>query len=148
LGRIPVDPFQLARANGLKVIHTRFTDDSIAGALYKKPGRRPEILLRALDGEARRRFTCAHELGHFTWNGDDEGEYERVDRRDTLSTEGAWVEEVYANTFAAAVLMPEQHIRAMHEEGLFDWEMAKRFGVSKQAVAYRRRGLALTLQGP
>jgi Zn-dependent peptidase ImmA (M78 family) len=144
LGRIPVDPFQLARQNGLKVINTTFADNSIAGALRKEFGRRPEILLNERDGRARQRFTCAHELGHYVWNGEgDDGEYQRIDHRDSLSSTGVYIEEVYANVFAAEVLMPEQHVRVMCAEDLFDWEMAQRFAVSRQVIRYRLRSLGL-----
>jgi Zn-dependent peptidase ImmA (M78 family) len=145
LGNLPVDPFRLARLNGVRVVDAKFPNGSISGALLKEFGKRPRALLNIRDAPTHRRFTLAHELGHFVWNGDAEGEYERVDYRDHLSSTGRYIEEIYANTFAACVLMPEPHVRAMHEEGTFDWEMAERFGVSVEAIRFRLSDLGLSL---
>jgi Zn-dependent peptidase ImmA (M78 family) len=143
LGNLPVDPFRLARLNGVRVIDTKFPSRSISGALLKEPGERPCALLNIRDAPTHRRFTLAHELGHFVWNGDAEGEYERVDYRDYLSSMGRYIEEIYANAFAACVLMPERNIRAMCDEGAFAWEMARQFDVSEEAIEYRLSNLGL-----
>lgn len=86
---------------------------------------------------ARFRFTCAHEIGHY------------VDQTSKLSPEEAYVDkrsddsrgepaEVYANEFAASLLMPINELKACVNGGMSDFEMAAHFDVSLQALRYRR----------
>jgi Zn-dependent peptidase ImmA (M78 family) len=61
---LPIDPVYIARRIGVEVINASLDSDTL-GALVKRPGERPTILINEKDNENRRRFTCAHELGHF-----------------------------------------------------------------------------------
>jgi Zn-dependent peptidase ImmA (M78 family) len=119
-------------------------DRSTSGALIKAFGRTPKIVVNSGDAQHRQRFTCAHELGHYVRRGDDDEEYERIDYRNTASSEGRYPEEVYANEFASCLLMPEANVRALHEDGLFDWEMANSFAVSREAMQRRLKRLGLS----
>jgi len=143
LGQLPVDPFALARALGVRADCVELDDDTF-GALIKSYGQVPKIVVNAGNNRARRRFTCAHELGHYARRGDKEEQYETVDYRSTASINGRYSAEIYADEFAACLLMPEAEVRALHEEGLFDWEMAKRFAVSRSAMRRRLRRLGLS----
>ena len=51
--------------------------------------------------------------------------------------------EVIANEFAGALLMPEPELRRMTKAGDSNISIAKTFHVSVDAVAYRRKILAL-----
>ena len=99
----------------------------------------------------RQRFTIAHELGHLLLH-----EYSRVhvDRgfrvrlRSGLSSEGTDRDEMEANRFAAELLMPIEFLQADLEKREFDLAddsefqtLAKRYGVSTQALAIRLNGL-------
>lgn len=119
-------------------------DNDTFGALIKSYGRVPRIVVNASNSRARQRFTCAHELGHYARRGDKEEQYETVDYRSAASIDRRYPQEIYADEFAACVLMPEAEVRALHEEGLFDWEMAKRFAVSRTAMQCRLRRLGLS----
>jgi Zn-dependent peptidase ImmA (M78 family) len=66
-----------------------------------------------------------------------------VDLRSGLSSEGIDEDEIYANKFAACLLMPEGEVRRMHSEGMVDWEMAIRFAVSREAIQFRLKDLGL-----
>lgn len=114
------------------------------GVLVKRPGHDPEIVINKNDSPNRRRFTCAHELGHYVRRREETEEYMTFDLRGSLSSTGTDEEEVYANEFAACLLMPENEVRRLHDEGFADWEMAIRFAVSREAVQYRLRGLNLS----
>jgi Zn-dependent peptidase ImmA (M78 family) len=118
-------------------------DHATSGALIKERYQVPEIVVNDGDGKLRQRFTCAHELGHYVRRGD-EDEYQRIYYRNEASTEGRYPEEVFANEFAGCLLMPEGNVRALHGEGLFDWEMAERFVVSRGAMQRRLRRLGLS----
>ncbi|HEX3608184.1 MAG TPA: ImmA/IrrE family metallo-endopeptidase [Solirubrobacterales bacterium] len=141
-GAIPVDPVAIARTAGLSVLEAQL-DENTLGALVKQPGRDPTILLNETDSENRRRFTCAHELGHFVRRSEEADEYTRVDLRNSLSATGEDPEEVYANEFAACLLMPEDEVRSFAETGMGDLEMAIRFKVSREAMQFRLKNLGL-----
>ena len=133
---IPVDPYRIARQFGIDVIEMNL-DQTIYAALVKEQGQDPAILVNAKDSANRKRFSCAHEIGHFIRRSSDPDEYEYVDFRDLLSSASTNVDEVYSNTFAAHLLMPETEVRRFRRHGLPDYEMAVRFDVTREAMHYR-----------
>jgi IrrE N-terminal-like domain len=139
--RFPVDPVRIARSMSLTVLDSGRLPGDVAGTIVKEPGRDALILLNASDHPNRKRFTLAHEIGHYVRRGDNPFEY--VDRRDTLSSTGTDPDEIYANAFAANLLMPESEFKRLHREGVSDFEMALRFGVSRDAVSFRHVNLGL-----
>lgn len=139
---IPVDPVAIARKAGLEVRDAKL-DRQTLGALVKRPGQEPTILLNEEDNDNRRRFTCAHEIGHFVRRSDETDEYMTVDLRGPLSAEGMDEDEIFANEFAACLLMPEPEMRVFYELGMSDLEMAIRFKVSREAMQYRLKNLDL-----
>ena len=93
----------------------------------------------------RRRFTIAHELGHFLLH---EGLLSHVDKdfrvnyRDDESSLATNIEEIEANTFAASLLMPEPFLQALNAEDAVDddsrvAELAAEFDVSRHAMSLR-----------
>jgi len=140
--RVPVDPAQVAEAMGLQVLAAQLGQE-LAGALVKEAGKDPRIFLNGSDSSNRKRFTCAHEIGHFVKRADFDDDYEYFDFRDSFSSTGRDPEERYANAFAAALLMPKDRILQMKKEGLKDIEMAARLGVSREAMVYRLKNLDL-----
>jgi Zn-dependent peptidase ImmA (M78 family) len=52
-------------------------------------------------------------------------------------------EEIYANEFAACLLMPEEEVKRMDKEGLDAFDMAIAFGVSRDAMQFRIKNLNL-----
>lgn len=137
---IPVDPVAIARKAGLRVLEAKL-DEQTMGALVKQPGQDPTILLNEDDGDNRKRFTCAHEIGHFVRRSNEADEYTTVDLRGPLSASGQDEEEVYANEFAACLLMPEAEVKVFEELGLSELDMAIRFKVSREAMHYRLENL-------
>ncbi|HMH47759.1 MAG TPA: ImmA/IrrE family metallo-endopeptidase [Solirubrobacteraceae bacterium] len=140
---IPVDPVVVARLAGLRVLEDASLDSNILGALIKEPHQEPLIMLNANDHPNRRRFTCAHEIGHFVRRGATLEPYTTIDFRDASSTRGEDDEEIYANEFAACLLMPDEDVKRFVEEGLGDLEMSIRFGVSREAMNFRLSNLGL-----
>lgn len=140
---IPVDPVAIAREAGLRVLEAEL-DEKTLGALVKRPQQDPTILLNKGDGYNRKRFTCAHELGHFVRRSEEADEYTTVDLRNDFSASGSDPEEIYANEFAASLLMPEDEVRSLVEAGMDDLEMAIRFKVSREAMQNRLDNLDLT----
>lgn len=143
-GELPVDPVRIAKSLGVEVLDVSLKKD-VSGALVKKEEETdPSILLNAEDSRTRKRFTCAHELGHYILrSAEPTPRYEYVDYRDQNSSTGTVEEERYANSFAASLLMPEVAVKALYEPGMPPFRLAKRFGVSPEAMANRLDNLGL-----
>ena len=94
------------------------------------------IYVRADEPEPRRRFTIAHELGHWICQcleGTQQPVYCRAEEIGVDPEARALERE--ANIFAANLLMPEPAVRAAAGEN--------RFGVSDEALAWRLYNLGL-----
>lgn len=140
----PVDPAWIAHQMGLRVLDADLPE-RVSGALLKEVGEDPVVLLNRMDSKNRKRFSCAHELGHYAYrmmNGADH--YEYIDFRDELSKAGVNQEEIYANRFAAELLMPEDEVRQLYHEGKPSLLIARYFGVSDDAVRIRFKTLGLS----
>lgn len=144
-GFFPVDPVTIAQGLGLDVREAELPDD-VSGVLVKNPGEDPVIILEVRDTDRRKRFTCSHEVGHFIYKTEVEkatGEFEWVDFRDSQSSSGLLPEEVFANQFAANLLMPDDAVRRRYKKNRPIWDVAEYFGVSQDALTYRLKSLGL-----
>jgi Zn-dependent peptidase ImmA (M78 family) len=140
--RLPVDPIQIARKLGVKV-YTAGLDEGISGMLIKQLGEDPEIYVNSGDSRNRQRFTCAHELGHYVKHiAAGEEEWEHIDYRDALTEEGTDPDEIYANKFAASLLMPRDEVKRLSKE-YGPAALAYEFGVSADAMNFRLVNLKL-----
>ncbi len=142
----PIDPTKVAERLGVKVFKADL-NQTVSGMLLKQPARDPEIFLNGSDSPNRQRFSCAHELGHYvkrTTSPDGSSEeMEYVDLRDPLSAQGLDPEEVWANQFAAALLMPRELVKRVHKEFQNHAALAAEFGVSTDAMNFRLQNLGL-----
>jgi len=141
----PVDPVSIAKKLGIDVVETSLPE-SVSGALIKKTGKDPLIAIDSNDSINRRRFSCAHELGHYISRAEKnnfESEYEFVDLRSDSSSNGINPEEIFANKFAANLLMPEAETRKIYKSKKSHFEMAYYFGVSDGALKFRLTNLSI-----
>lgn len=139
----PVDPARIAGLLGLKVIETDLPEE-VSGAIIKKKDEDPIIIISKADSKNRQRFSCAHELGHYVYHMDmGQEKYEWVDLRGTAAGLGTNPEEIFANGFAAALLMPEEEVNRLYKEKTPPFLMAIHFGVSDDAMNYRLKNLSL-----
>ncbi|AZH81670.1 ImmA/IrrE family metallo-endopeptidase [Plantibacter sp. PA-3-X8] len=140
----PVDPVLIAQRMGARVLRATLEDD-VSGLLVKEPqDEAATIYLNAGDAEKRQRFTCAHELGHLRRRGITKGErIGYVDSRDLEARTGRNPEEVWANQFAAELLMPAAAVRALWAQAESPSRLARVFGVSPAAVDVRLTSLGL-----
>ena len=139
-----VDPNAVAKALGAEVVEIQ--DDSSSSGMVVRQGARIIIGVNMRHPLNRQRFTVAHELGHMMLHADqplivDNDGLSLIGRRQ----EGeSTVRETQANAFAAALLMPADWV----EEALGTQEvpvdddvrveaLAKKFGVSQQAMMFR-----------
>lgn len=125
--------------------------EDVSGVLVRR-GDNAVIAVNWAHHPNRQRFTIAHELGHFLLHEGgtyiDKGTFARF--RDEQSGSGTDQEEIDANTFAAALLMPTEWVRREAHERPFDpaddadiSALAAAFGVSGQAMSFRLSNLGL-----
>jgi Zn-dependent peptidase ImmA (M78 family) len=110
--RAPVPVEAIAKAAGLDVRYAPTSDD-VSGALIRN-GDTAVIAVNSAQHENRQRFTIAHEIGHFILHKRTERHFDedfRIDYRNTVSSEATERNEIEANRFAAALLMPETFLR-------------------------------------
>jgi Zn-dependent peptidase ImmA (M78 family) len=143
---IPVDPVRIAERLGAKVLQSDLPP-TVSGAVLKNAGQDPIILVDQSESEARKRFTIAHELGHYVRRAEEDA-IDYVDLRGPGARLGTDPEEVYANNFAANLLMPADEVkRAWKELGTDDCipaiALSERFLVSLDAISHRLRNLNL-----
>lgn len=149
LNTIPVDLIELANQLGMAVHNANFFDDNLVGMIAKR-GDNITLLVNASDSPFRKRFTFAHELGHYFLHLLDDGEF--VDGEANLFRGFAEDQnivtpekrqEIQANMFAAALLMPEPAVQAEWEKHKSVEAMARRFNVSEAAMGIRLVQLGL-----
>lgn len=110
----PIDIEAIIREKGIELDkHAELPRDVLG--LIKKENGKYKILINTLDHYYRKRFTMAHELGHYELhrnaideNGIDESwKYRTLYRRNNKITQ---TEEAAANRFAADILMPDDSV--------------------------------------
>lgn len=144
-GVFPVDPVTIAEKLGLAVREAELPDE-VSGVIIKKVGEDPVIILESRDSARRKRFTCSHEVGHFIYKVEIEKApdvFEWVDFRDSQSALGQLPEEIFANQFAANLLMPADAVRRRYKKGRPIWQVAEYFGVSDESMTFRLKKLGL-----
>ena len=150
-GRIPVDVELIARQMGVKV--EALDPIAAGGSLSGISGEielledQPVVRVNAADPQTRRRFTIAHELGHLMLGHLADGKKFRDPSKNyTLGNYDP--KERDANYFAAALLMPDDAVRAYAAgmETPSATTLAKAFGVSKAAMGIKLKMLGIIPQ--
>lgn len=149
----PVPIETVVRRLGLK-LDSAILGDDVSGVLVIANGQ-GFIGYNAEQSAVRQRFTIAHECGHFVLHSATselfiDKRYMALFRRDRISATGDNNQEVQANRFAAALLMPAELIRKEVAFTDFDLgdeeaitELAEKFQVSKQAMSLRLASLGI-----
>lgn len=147
----PVDVYRIARNLGIEVVERPklvVQGEEASGFLLRTRGR-TICVLNEDDHPNRKRFTVAHEIGHYLLHPFQET-YIDWNFRNNKSSEGTDHREIEANGFAAELLMPEELIRAEVPSPLNVIEdderirgLARRFRVSPQAMTHRLTNLDL-----
>ena len=141
---LPIDPFTVARELGITVEQAALPHNQSGNIRISAAG--SAIQINWLDSVNRQRFTCAHEIGHHVYrqqHGGVKDDEVFVDERAQLAGAGVDVMEIYANQFAAALLMPARLVAT----GIYNQQspeaLAHLFGTSVQAMNLRLRNLNL-----
>ncbi|AYR25792.1 ImmA/IrrE family metallo-endopeptidase [Herbaspirillum rubrisubalbicans] len=159
----PIDLMAIAKILGVEIDESISMDDmSSVGKISLSEGGRAKIWINPLENSygPRKRFTLAHELGHYCLHLS-ESRQSFVDTKTTMNrTESYWdVHEYEANTFAAELLMPKRLIisegnkiiqsykQEHNSEGVpkvqFIDSLARKLGASTKAMEYRLMNLGI-----
>ncbi|WP_194915349.1 ImmA/IrrE family metallo-endopeptidase [Catenulispora rubra] len=141
---LPIDPQDIAEALGVVVVEAPMSSD-MSGMLVREPTR-IVIGVNNDHSPSRQRFTIAHEIGHLRLHKGRSMIMDsdvRVNFRDNASSLATDREEIEANRFAAALLMPEHMVRSWIAAESFDSakelveQLAVNLKASRQAVNFR-----------
>lgn len=144
---VPVDIFKLIQDEGLSLLIEDIEYDHSGFLLVE--GGRATVVINRCHHLNRQRFTAAHELGHYLLHAkeDDHIFVDKAYHRSPLSSTGIYKQEIEANRFAAALLMPEEfimeHTNGIDLTDLDIYRLAEKFGVSEQAMTLRLAKLEL-----
>jgi len=128
--------------------------EQLAGFLFAA-GRVGWAFVSAADQLPRRRFTAAHELGHFVLHRGTMGRFRADTDRTLQEADGDVADQMEreANRFAAELLMPAELCRVRAEQmrkqsgccprGVLVYRLASELLVSREAMRYRLRGLGV-----
>ena len=140
----PVPVELMAEAKGCRIVGAHLRD--VSGILVRSADG-VTIGVNARQAPSRRRFTVAHEFGHFLLHEGQEVRYDhhfRFSLRSDASSAGTDIEEIEANFFAASLLMPDSILRRDPRTAFIDMDddaavgqLAGDFRVSRQAMALR-----------
>jgi Zn-dependent peptidase ImmA (M78 family) len=148
----PVDIVGIIRALGISYVE-ELRPESLSGFIeYDRDNDRYRIVVNSAHSQARRRFTAAHELGHYVYHRDligdgiyDDAAYRASDFSGIYSNPKIRTEhETQANRFASVVLMPSELIDRLLIERNLDYGkpddlkvLARLLEVSEQALRIR-----------
>lgn len=134
LDKIPVDIIKIANSLGIKVYKCQFKEQGISGAILKE-NNEYKIYVKTDDAQVRKRFTVAHELGHFLLHKDklEDEHYDDIMYRGNLSSD----EEDEANYFASCLLMNKEPLLKISKLVKNKSELARMFEVSEAAMNIR-----------
>lgn len=148
--QLPVPVVSIASDLHLEIYETDDLTLKEAGYI-KKEGDKYVIYLNILDSPTRKRFTIAHEIGHFLYDKNildtDGGFLDHVKQpvimreTNTKMPQDKKEQEVRANNFAAQLLMPEAVFKKAYEEFNTIEEVATKFNTSVSAATIRGKEL-------
>jgi Zn-dependent peptidase ImmA (M78 family) len=150
LGKPPIDPYWLAEQLGVTIVPQQLAPD-VSGMLLRNDGQQV-IGVNQTHTKNRQKFTVAHELGHLLLHRGRPLILDtdlRINYRDAVSGMATDREEIEANRFAAALLAPEEMVRAsaaaspaLSADELVD-TLAHEFKVSMQSMSFRLMNLGI-----
>jgi Zn-dependent peptidase ImmA (M78 family) len=147
IDELPIPIEKIANKLNLAVVPADLGPD-VSGALIIDEGK-ATIGINVGESKVRRRFTIAHELGHYCLHKSNSNLFVemKVFFRDLDSSSGEEKKEREANEFAATILMPSSLIKreltiALKDNTIKNDEslirhLAKKFNVSEIAMTYR-----------
>jgi Zn-dependent peptidase ImmA (M78 family) len=135
----PVNVYDIARNNGLEIIEKAFPQDqaNISGFVTMQDGT-GKLYVNLADAPNRRRFTVAHELGHWRLHKEElrNNPQRSILFRIAIGQLNKDPIEKDANIFAANLLVPLELLR-QYRDGKTNEQLGELFGVSTEVIGYR-----------
>jgi Zn-dependent peptidase ImmA (M78 family) len=147
--RAPIPVEKLAALLGAEIVFQPFSGE-ISGIVYRNEDGTAVIGVNSSHSIQRQRFTIAHEIGHLLLHADESLHVDKnfpIGLRDETSGKSVNQNEIEANQFAAALLMPPNLIADdikpfIGKDVLFAIrKLAKKYMVSEQAMSIRLSSL-------
>lgn len=146
--RLPVDVEAIFEALRVEYIEEPMSPEQSGRIFYNDPF--CTVTINANEGPQRKRFTAAHELGHYLLHRDLLDGEKHLDRlfsnggRDNPYGPLTPHHEIQANKFAADLLMPAGVLRSKYDQGRDNvQELAEMCGVSNLAMVIRLKSLGI-----
>ncbi len=148
----PVKIDLIVRDLGIDIDMEADLDTEISGQLERQLDGKFKISSNFMDGENRKRFTVAHELGHYMLHahligeGLDDNKAYRSEASGNFHNRAIKKQhETEANRFAAQILMPKKMIEKRAKSGKTVQELAECFKVSAAAMEIRLKTLGISV---
>lgn len=132
--RLPIDIEKIIDNYGITLKKKSIPNDAIDGAIKIAEDFAIMVINTHNNAEVRQRFTMAHEFGHFISYQYQGKTGEITEFRDGTSSIGINAEEIFANKFAASILIPISKLKKLD---LSSPKAFEAFQVSSQAFAIR-----------
>lgn len=146
-GLIPVPVVDVAKKLNLAVYEIKMPSiDGVipSGVLNKLKDGNWAIILNEKEAHTRKRFSIAHEIGHFLFH---KGKpfVDAFNAGETFYRDGIGDDklEKEANFFAASLLMPSEKVKEIWALSSDPFEMARKFDVSEVSMTVRLKNLRL-----
>ncbi len=151
LNSLPVNIEGMIRLHGIQLDKNAELADELSGEIRKVGEEDYKISVKESEFYYRKRFTMAHELGHFLLHKDKIGDgvndtpaYRTSNADDLFNPKITAEHEAEANAFAAALLMPKDAVEYYYcEEKKSLKEMSVIFQASEKALEIRVKNLGL-----
>jgi len=153
--KAPISLDSIVKSFGIRVVAKPYDATGyhdVSGMLYRTANE-TVVGLNENHSDTRRRFSLAHELGHFLLHKGEVFVDAKVNFRNRLSSMGVDREEIEANEFAAELLMPSNLVSAefyklFNANKIFEHtspvtNLAASFKVSPEAMEFRLKNLGL-----
>lgn len=154
--KAPIPVEKIAKHLGATITYEPFDEaDCMSGVLIREEAK-TVIGINSSHGVTRQRFTIAHEIGHLVLKHKGDIFVDKTVRtyRNSKSSMAVDKNEIEANGFAAALLMPRELLMKeldkmpANKRGMNIAEhLASVFEVSSQAMEYRLSNLGITIPG-
>lgn len=147
----PIDPWIIADREGLQVRQSYTLPEDVAGVIARKSASSPLIMLvNGHDSRRAQRFTVAHELGHYIMLKEQGGLSCRLgfveDSEDLSILRATEDAEVFANQFAAELLMPITALTVWYNCGTSITTVQHLLDVPKRVLRERHISLGLRIK--
>lgn len=135
----PVDVYELARNYGIEIHEQHFPLEfaNVSGFINIEKGR-PVMYVNASEPAARRKFTVAHELGHWIMHEDKirQDPQKAILFRMAIGAANKDPLEREANAFAAELLVPMEMLEKNKDKSIS--QLADIFQVSSDVIGFRK----------